>query len=794
MGKESRGLNRGNSNQVDTLKSYLRHWFWFGLSAVIFIGLAKVYLRYAVPEYGVNAKIQILESKSGSSELSVLQDLNIFAGGNTEIKDEIEVLGSRGNFIQVVRELGLNVNLMLLGNIKNSELYEDDYPFNINFLAPDSVLYNSKYTFFITPKSETTFEFREEEEGPSKLHSFGASIATEIGEVVLVPKSNLIEFFFDKDLKISVNPLFEVADFYRKKTNITTPDKLSKILDLSLTDPIKQRGVDVVNTLIRVNNENEVADNKAVADQTTKFINDRIAEIYSNLSAVDDTAEEFKSSRGISDLGNQANVNISASTAGEQQLQNANVQLSIANQMRDYISDQEQFEIIPPNVGLNDPNVASSVQRYNQLLAERRRLLKSSNEKNPVIVELDQQLESLRQGIQTSLDNVTDNLNLQVNSLSNQLSRIRSRIYAAPGNERALRDIARRQQTTESLYLYLLQKSEEAQITFASTPPKSKVIDTAYGSKFPVEPQPIKIYLAALILGLGLPFSVIYLRDLLNNKVENKLTLEGLIDDVPVLAELPRLKKKEKTLVTNEDRSVLAESLRILRTNLDYSLKARKRTGGGSFIFVTSSVPGEGKTFVASNLAMIYAKTGKKVLLIGGDIRNPKINQFYSGRNVDKLKRVSGNKDNKGLTDYIVEHSLTARDITNTMLVSDQTIDIIHSGKLMPNPAELLMSDRLEEIVNEVRMRYDYIIVDTAPMVVVSDTLLISRFADIVLYVTRAHYTDLKVLNFPLKMKDEGKIENLNFVVNAVKDTNLGYGGKYGYGYGRERKKWWKFA
>ena len=546
--------------------------------------------------------------------------------------------------------------------------------------------------------------------------------------------------------------------------------------------------------LIRVANSNEIEDKRAMADATSKFINDRIGEIYSNLSDVDQTAESFKSSRGISDLQSQSNVNVSASTAGEQQLQEANVQLSIANQMSDYIFRPGGFEIIPPNVGINDPNIASSVQRYNQLLAERQRLLKSSNERNPVIVELDQQLESLKQGVQSSLNNVAENLNLQVNSLSSQLSRIRSRIYATPGNERALRDISRRQQTTESLYLYLLEKREESQISFASTPPKSKIIDSAYGTKFPVQPQPLKIYLATFILGLALPFSIIYGNQLLNNKVQNKLELEKWIDNIPVLAELPRLKKKEKTLVTTSDRSVLAESLRILRTNLDYLLKQKKTGSGGHVIFVTSSVPGEGKSFVSSNLAMIYAKANKRVLLVGGDIRNPKINQFYSSKNVDKLKRVSGNEDNNGLTEYLINDALTPRDITNTMLVSDQTIDIIYSGKLMPNPAELLMSDRLEKLVADVREKYDYVIVDTAPVVVVSDTMLIAKFADLILYVTRAGYTDMKILDFPLKMNEEGKMNNLSFVVNSVKDTNLGYGGKYGYGYGKAAKKWWNFS
>jgi capsular exopolysaccharide synthesis family protein len=409
------------------------------------------------------------------------------------------------------------------------------------------------------------------------------------------------------------------------------------------------------------------------------------------------------------------------------------------------------------------------------------------------VVNLDRQLGQLKASLQSSLERTINNLTLQVNNLSGQLSRITSQIYTAPRNERALRDISRQQQTTEALYLYLLQKREESQITFASASPKSRIIDRAYMvGPDPVSPKVPIILLASMILGLMVPFSLIYANQLLDNKVHNKVGLEKLVGSIPVLAELPRLGKNERTLVNSGDRSVLAESLRILRTNLDYLLKTKKKTEGANVIFVTSSVPAEGKTFVASNLAMIYAKASKKVLLLGGDIRNPKINQFYSGKNVDTLNRGSANKDNKGLTDFLVDEFLTPREVISSMLVTDQTVDIIHSGKLMPNPAELLMSDRMGELFAEVRKHYDYIIVDTAPLMVVSDTMMISKYADLVLYVTRADVTETKVLEFPLKMHEEGKLNGLSFVVNGVKDTNLGYGGKYGYGYGKTTKKWWK--
>lgn len=771
----------------------LRNWKWFALSIVLCISLALLYLRYAVPEYSATAKIQILEDSNQASELSVLEDLDIFSSGKAQIEDETELLSARDNFIHIVEQLDLNIQYFITGNIKSTEIYKkEELPFSINFLSNDSIVNNAKFDFYVRVHSNTSFGYKVQEDDAEKKYEFGDKIKTEIGDIILTPKQKAANYK-GRELHVVIRPLEKVADGYRKKTIISPNDKkLSNIINITLTDPIEQRAIDVINQLIGVNNANAVADKKAIADRTTKFINDRITEIYSNLSAVDQSAESFKESRGIADLGSQSNVNFTMSASSEQELQNANIQLSIANSMKELIDGQEGFDIIP-EVGLADQGISSTAQRYNELVAQRNRLLESSNEKNPVIVKLDQQLDDLKRGMKSSLNNVTNNLNLQVNSLSRQLSQINSRIYAAPSNERALRDIARRQQTTESLYLYLLQKREESQITFASAVPKSKVIDSAYGSNFPVSPKKNAIVLAALILGLLIPFSVIYVMDMLDDKIHNKIDLESIATNVPVMAELPKLGKKESKIVLREDRSVLAESMRILRTNLDYTLKSRS-DDKGKVIFVTSSVPGEGKTFVSSNLAIILANAGKKILLIGADIRNPKLYTFFpDGNNQNgngKPQRYSG----KGLTEYLYDKSLSVNEIVVKTKINANEIDVIYSGKIPPNPSELLMSDRMKELFEHMADKYDYVVVDTAPLMVVADTLLINQYADQILYVTKANVTERKVIEYPLKLMKEGKLKNLSFIVNNVKQTNLGYGGKYGYGYGKTVKKWWSFS
>ena len=386
-------------------------------------------------------------------------------------------------------------------------------------------------------------------------------------------------------------------------------------------------------------------------------------------------------------------------------------------------------------------------------------------------------------------------LGMQVNNLSGQLSRINSKIYSAPSNSRQLRDIERQQQTTESLFLYLLQKREESQIAMASSAPKSKVIDSAHLlQQEPVKPKNAIVYLASFILGLLVPFGIIYGKDLLDTKIHNKHSLEAFTNDVPVLGELPRLSKKDDKIIINDDRSVLAEALRIIRTNLDFLIKTKNATNSdkNNIVFITSSTPGEGKTFVSTNLSMILASTDKKVLLIGADIRNPKLYSFFSGDSIDKLKTPSRNKD-AGLTEYLLDDSINAKDIIRPMLVHHNTIDVIYSGKIPPNPAELLMSSKVERLLDEVSELYDYVIVDTAPMMVVSDTLLIAPYANHIIYVTRAGVTDEAAVKFPINLRDEGKLKGISFVVNDVTLDELGYGGKYGYGYSKTSKKWWKF-
>ncbi len=781
-----------NIELKDVIYNYTIKWKWFVLSIIACIVFGYLYLRYTIPKYEARAKIHILEDASSGTGLDLFSEMEIFSGMQNKVEDEIAIINSRSNFIDVVKELGLNTKIMATGHVLNTEIYKDP-PIKLNFIAPDSVINKAEFSFYLTLSSSTTFGYSEEEDKPVKIYAFGKDIKSPVGEIVITPNIETFGKYKDTRIKVQITPTMLVAQNYQKRIKVLNPDEYSNIVTLSLEDPIKEKARDILNTLIRIYNQNAIEDKQIIADRTSNFINDRISDISANLSTVDQDAQDLKTSRGLTDIQSEANINLNIGAANQQELANFRTQLDIASSMQNLVEQQEGFEVLPGNIGLNDPTIASTTERYNQLVLERKRLLKSSTERSPIIQNLDQQLRGLKQSMQSSLNSTVNNLGLQVNTLSGQQAIINSKIYSAPSNERALRDITRQQQTTESLYLYLLQKREEAQIAVASTAPKSKIIDYAYNeTEDPVSPKRSLVYLASVILGLLLPFTVIYSSDLLDNKVQNMHSLEKITKSVPVLGEIPKLAKNDEKVVVKDDRSILAEALRIMRTNLDYLIKAKKGRGKHNIIFVTSSVPGEGKTFVSTNLSMILSGTNKKVLLLGADIRNPKLYTFFMGSQVDKLTKRSKNKD-AGLTEYLYNEDLHSKDIINPMLVHHNTFDVIYSGRIPPNPAELLMSDRLKQLLDEMSDTYDYVIVDTAPMMVVSDTLLISEYADLIVYVTRAGVTEKKAVQYPIKLKDEGKIKGLSFVVNDVKASNLGYAGKYGYGYAKEQKKWWKF-
>jgi capsular exopolysaccharide synthesis family protein len=449
--------------------------------------------------------------------------------------------------------------------------------------------------------------------------------------------------------------------------------------------------------------------------------------------------------------------------------------------MEEYLKNGNTSDLLPANLGVEQDGFSSQVQNFNQLVLERNKLMQSSTAKNPLVVGLDKQIGEMRQNIGASLSNVKNGLQIQRGRLRGQEARIGGEISAIPGKEKQFRSISRQQEIKESLYLYLLQKREETAISLAVTTPKAKVVDSAYSQSAPVSPKRQIILLAALILGLLLPFLVIYIRQLLDNKIRNRAYVERNGGNIPIVGEIPELSKKDEELIKENDYSVLAESFRILRTNLQYLvLNKQEKTGSGKAIFVTSTVKGEGKTFVSTNLAITLANSGAKVILVGADIRNPQLQRY-----------IDGNFQNKGVVEYLVYKDTNIHDYIQPSN-SLKNLWLMVSGTIPPNPAELWMQDRAGDLFTELVKEFDYVVVDTAPSMLVTDTLLINSYADITLYTLRAGYTEKKLLGFPLENERNKKLKNVAFVLNNVSMANFGYGNKYGYTYGQKKISFWQ--
>ncbi|GAA4937448.1 tyrosine-protein kinase [Algibacter agarivorans] len=778
-----------NNNNIDFKKviiRYLKQWKWFVLSCILCIGLAFFKLRYTAPEYNAYAKIMLVDDGGVSNPAEeLLKDLGKIPNTDSKkVEDEIEVLKSRKLMKGVVKKLDLNKKIFAKGRIHNTEYFPlKKAPITINFLVSDTLVDESKLSFSLYIISETTFNFirlTEEEEEITKKGSFGKNIDTPIGDILITPNTNNISSYIGQTIYVQIRPVDKVAEIYRNAVKIKQAGEFSKVLNLSLNDNVIAKAKGVLDMLVEEYNRTSIEEKSAKSNNTAEFINKRIDLIASDLGKVDDEIEQFKTGNKLTDITSEANLYLKTNAQTEQDLAIARTEYNKINFMKNQLDD-DSFGRVPANIGLTNGSVNSIANKYNELLDNRNRLLKSSNEKNPIIVNLDQQLLALKNSLREGLDNSAESASLQIRSLENQSAKISSKIYAVPGQVRKSRDIQREQGIKESLYLYLLQKREEATISLISTSPNAKIVDEANSTNIAVSPNQTITYFTSIIIGCCIPFAFFYFKDLLDTKIHNKEDLENVIKNITVLGEVPRLSGNDKHLIERNDRSILSESFRIIRTNFDYIRRSRDVENYNNVVFVTSTINGEGKSFVSLNVALTIANTGKKVLLVGADIRNPQIYSAFKKKNDKALLKI-------GFTEYLADKSVKISETINDYEINDISLDILLSGKVPPNPAELLMGDRVKDLFDKVSEDYDYVIVDTAPAMLVTDTLLISQFSGHTLFVTRADRTEKKILNFAKELHAENKLNNMMLIVNDVKQSNFGYGAKYGY-YGKQKKK-----
>ncbi len=772
-------------NIREELEKYLRYWPWFLLCAAIALGYAYFTLRKTTPVYATTATLIIKDGKnSQSSEMAAFSELGLMGGMNSNsIENEIGIMRSRRLMATVVKALNINVQYFQEQKFRNPELYTKT-PIFARLMSIDEIKLQE------SPGNEFRVNYSNGENinitriADEKVFkgNLGHPIDLEFSQVIFEknPLTSQVDLNGSEAILVKFSPVETIAGAYRKELSVMIKEKNSSLIELGLNDPVRSKAEDILDQLVLEYNREAIEDKNLVAINTAKFIDERLMIINGELDSVETGKVEFKEENQLTDIQGESQLFMSTASEFKGRQQEIGTQIELAEAMISYLKSSSSGELLPANLGIEESAVNQGINNYNELVLERNKVLSGSTEINPVVVKLNRQIDEIRGNILLSLNRMKSNLQIAEVNLNSQAASIRSQISSVPSKEKQFRGIERQQQIKETLFLFLLQKREENSLSLAVTAPKAKIVDTAFSSRLPISPIPRNLYLTALLIGLGLPFAFIYLKNLLNNKINSREDVESKMLDIPVVGEIPRIKKGEKDIIEYNDRSVLAESFRILHTNLQYLMVNAGNKAGANILFVTSSVKGEGKTFTAFNLALTLANSGKRVLIMGADLRNPQLQRYE----VDT-------RDFKGISDFLVNSDLELKPLITTSGLH-KGLSLLSTGSIPPNPSELWRSSRAELLFESLKKDYDYIVVDTAPVMLVTDTFLISKYADLTLYVTRAGYTEKKLLNFALDAKKDGKLHDVSFVLNDVKLANFGYGNKYGYSYGVEQQGFWE--
>ena len=765
-------------NLREVLDKYLYHWKWFLLSLLLTLTLAFFYLQNTQHQYLVSTTIFIDDKESGglASELSAFEDLGSLTGKDTKksVINEMGVLKSRTLLEKVIKNLGLTTTYYKKHGFSDREIYKNSVPFKVSINTKDSLFYRLDTSFSITPVSNTKFLIKFESNDLNSEVEYGKVLSTGFGDLEINLK-NLNQIKLGEEITVRITPLKRVLENYGSRINMDLAEKKSSLVVLSLQDKIKLKAQDILDNLVIEYNKDAIEYKTLITGNTDNFINDRITDISGELTSVDVGVEEFKTKNKLSDIGYEASLVLVSDSEVDKRIVELSSQIKLVDYVLDHIKTHKD-DLIPANLGLNDASTSQNTNLYNQLLLERNRIMKSSSKLNPTVINLDAQIATLRQSVEQSLLNLRSSLQFSMADAQSQGYSLNSKKANAPKQEREFQDIKRKQQIIESLYLYLLEKREENAISLGIPVPNAKVVDRADGSDVPVSPKGTLVLLGACFAGLLIPFTIISVKSLLDNKVHTREEIEKEIK-VTFLGDIPHSRIKNGIVVTEQNNNNVAEAFRLLRTNMGFMLSGDQNVS--KTIFITSTVASEGKTFVAMNLAAALALLNKKVLLIGADLRKPKLNEYLKINS--KL----------GLSHYLNNNNLEAESIITHHTAAN--FDVIDSGVIPPNPSELLLNGRFESILKYGKSSYDYVIVDTSPVNQVTDTLLLGHHADLFIYVIRANYLDKRMLKIPKMMVDNKRLPNMAILINDLNVEKEGYGYGYGYGENKKKKAWWKF-
>ena len=783
---EAKEPKEENIDVKELLFKYLIHWPWFVGAVVACLIAAWVYLHMSTPVYNISATVLIKDDKKGggagmSTELENL-GLDGLISSSQNIDNEIEVLRSKTIAKEVVEDLGLYISYTDKDEFPSRNMYKTS-PVQVSLTPQEADLLEKPMIveMILQPQGSMDVNVKVgDDEYQKHFEKLPAVFPTDKGTLAffqtldsILPSKKSSEEIVGvertvRNITAVINKPLAVAKGYCGSMTIEPTSKTTSVAVISLKNSNVQRGKDFINKLLEMYNINTNNDKNEVAQKTAEFINERISIISKELGSTEKDLESFKRGAGITDLTSDAQIALTGSAEYEKKRVENQTQINLLQDLQKYMQN-EGYEVLPSNIGLQDVNLAAAINRYNDVLVERKRLLRTSTENNPTIINLDTSIGAMKENVQVSLDRVLRGLYITKADLDREASRYSRRISEAPGQEREFVSIARQQEIKAGLYLMLLQKREENAITLAATANNAKIIDDAIADDAPVSPKGKMIYLIALVLGVGIPVGVIYLLELTKFKIEGRSDVEKLTS-LPIVGDIPLTDEKQGAIAVFENQNnLMSETFRNIRTNLQFMLDNDKKV-----ILVTSTVSGEGKSFISANLAISLSLLGKKVVIVGLDIRKPGLNKVF---NIPR-KEI-------GITQYLANPEKNLMDLVQLSDVS-KNLYILPGGTVPPNPTELLARDGLDKAIETLKKNFDYVILDTAPVGMVTDTLLIGRVADLSVYVCRADYTHKNEYTLINELAENNKLPSLCTVINGLDLKRRKYGYYYGYGkYGK---------
>ncbi|MDB9117018.1 MULTISPECIES: GumC family protein [Bacteroidales] len=766
----------------DLLYLCLARWKWFVLSLMVTIGVATVYLLRTPAVYTRTASVLIKEDSKGksvSSDLESFSEFGLFQSG-TNVNNELITFQSPALMTEVVKRLRLDMNYFVPGKFHRQVAYGLTLPVDVTIndlpenesagftlkIQPDGTLYLSDFIRNGTDLDEKDVK-----------GSLLDSITTPLGKIIIHTTPNYVkgEAY---TLYVGKSSLYNAVNSCSSNLSVSLNGEKASVIDLSFKDNSTQRAEDVLSMLISVYNENWVKDKNQIAVSTSMFINERLGVIERELGNVDEDISSYKSEHLLPDVQAASSMYMAQSSEANAQILSLNNQLYMTRYIRNYLAnDANRTQLLPANSGIESANIESQIAEYNKQLLQRNSLVANSSTENPLVVDMDQALASMRGAIIRSIDNQIVTLNSQIKSLRQTEQQTTSRIAANPTQAKYLLSVERQQKVKEALYLFLLQKREENELSQAFTAYNTRIVTPPHGSMLPTSPVHKNIFMVAFALGLLIPVVIIFMRENMNTRVRGRKDLENLT--IPFIGEIPLFTRKKKgilgkkpqevkaVVVKEGNRDIINEAFRVLRTNLEF-MTGKDKTS--NVIIMTSFNPGSGKSFLTMNIAMSLAIKGKKVLVIDGDLRHASASSYIDS-------------PDKGLSDYLGGRI----DNLDEIIVPDpkhKSMDILPVGTIPPNPTELLFDERLKQTIDTVREQYDYVLIDCPPVELVADTQIIEKLADRTIFVVRAGLLERSMLSELEKIYDEKKYKNMSLILNGTEGSGGRYGYCYGYRYG----------